>query len=384
MEKPTVKKVVMQKSIHREERVLCLHFDRDLEIEKMVKMLPACRWSQTMKCWYLPNTTPNFRLVLEKLRLVAYVDFSEVVKKTEAIQKERTPSPTSARKATPMAQLSEPVQQEVEKFSKWLKSKRYSTNTIKTYTEAVKTFVRFFKDKTIAQINNEDLVAFNNEYILANHYSSSFQNQVVNAVKLFFKVVDNRLIDVDLIQRPRRDHPLPNVFSKEEVKQLLDVLPNIKHKAMLSLIYACGLRRNELLHLKLTSIDSKRKLVLITHAKGNKDRIAPLSDKILALLRAYYQAYKPKEWLFEGQAGGQYDERSLASVMRQAVTKAGIKKPATLHWLRHSFATHLLEAGTDLRYIQELLGHRSSKTTEIYTHVSTKNIQSIKSPFDDL
>ena len=124
--------------------------------------------------------------------------------------------------------------------------------------------------------------------------------------------------------------------------------------------------------------------MLITHAKGNKDRIAPLSDKILALLRAYYQAYKPKEWLFEGQAGGQYDERSLASVMRQAVTKAGIKKPATLHWLRHSFATHLLEAGTDLRYIQELLGHKSSKTTEIYTHVSTKNIQNIKSPFDDL
>ncbi len=384
MDKPILKRVVMQKSIHHDERVLCLRFERDKEIEKAVKKLPACRWSQTMNCWYLPNTTPHFRQVLEKLRPLAYVDFSEVIKKAEAIPKEKAPTYTASRKHTPSARLNESAQQEIEKFSRWLKSKRYSANTIKTYTDAVKTFVRFFKDKDIAQISNEDLVSFNNEYILANHYSSSFQNQVVNAVKLFFKVVDNRVIDVDLIHRPRRDHQLPNVFSKEEVKQLLDVLPNVKHRAMLSLIYACGLRRNELLNLKLNSIDSKRKLVLIKQAKGNKDRIAPLSDKILELLRAYYKTYKPKEWLFEGQAGGQYDERSLTSVMRQAVTKAGINKPATLHWLRHSFATHLLEAGTDLRYIQELLGHKSSKTTDIYTHVSTKSIQNIKSPFDDL
>jgi len=384
MDKPSSKRVVMQKSIHQEERVLCLHFDRDEQIEKAIKKLPGCRWSQTMKCWYLPNTTPHFRQVLEKLRPLAYVDFSEVIKKTEPIHKEKTPAPTTTRKHTPTAQLDEHAQKEIEKFTSWLKSKRYSSNTIKTYTEALKTFMRFFKDKDITQISNEDLVFFNNEYILANHYSASFQNQVVNAIKLFFKVIDNRLIDVDLIHRPRREHSLPNVFSKEEVKQLLQVLPNVKHRAMLSLIYACGLRRNELLNLKLTSIDSKRKLVLIRQAKGNKDRIAPLSDKILELLRAYYKTYKPKEWLFEGQAGGQYDERSLASVMRQAVAKAGIKKPATLHWLRHSFATHLLESGTDLRFIQELLGHKSSKTTEIYTHVSTKSIQNIKSPFDDL
>lgn len=384
MEKSILKKVIMLKRIHHEVHVLCLHFERNPEIEKVVKKLPACRWSQTMKCWYLPNTTPHFRQALEKLRPLAYVDFSEVIKKTDAIRKEKTPTPTITQKPTPAVQINEPVLREVEKFSNWLKSKRYSANTIKTYTEAVKTFVRFFKDKDLEQISNEDIVLFNNEYILANHYSSSFQNQVVNAVKLFFKVVDNRVIDVDLIHRPRRDHPLPNVFSKQEVKQLLDALPNVKHRAMLSLIYACGLRRNELLNLKLTSIDSKRKLVLITHAKGNKDRITPLSDKVLELLRVYYKTHKPKEWLFEGQAGGQYDERSLASVMRQAVTKAGIKKPATLHWLRHSFATHLLEAGTDLRYIQELLGHKSSKTTEIYTHVSTKSIQNIKSPFDDL
>ncbi len=154
---------------------------------------------------------------------------------------------------------------------------------------------------------------------------------------------------------------------------------------MLSLIYSCGLRRSELLNLKLTDIDSKRGLIIVRQAKGKKDRVTPLSEKILTLLRDYFIAYKPKEWLFEGQSGiGQYDERSLANVLKQALEKSNINKPVTLHWLRHSFATHLLEGGTDLRYIQEILGHSRSTTTEIYTHVSNKSIQKVISPFDTL
>ena len=154
---------------------------------------------------------------------------------------------------------------------------------------------------------------------------------------------------------------------------------------MLSLIYACGLRRSELLNLRPYDVDSKRKLLIIRQSKGKKDRIAPISDKLINLLRTYYKEYQPGTWLFEGQfKGNKYSEQSLQSVLKQALEKASIKKPATLHWLRHSFATHLLENGTDLRYIQELLGHNSSKTTEIYTYVSTKNLQNIKSPFDDL
>ena len=154
---------------------------------------------------------------------------------------------------------------------------------------------------------------------------------------------------------------------------------------MLSLIYSCGLRRSELLNLKPLDIDSKRGIVIIRQSKGKKDRIAPLSPKILAMLREYYKSFKPKTWLFEGQIENtKYNERSLSNVLQQAVEKSKIKKPVSLHWLRHSYATHLLESGTDLRYIQELLGHNSSKTTEIYTHVSTKSIQQIKSPFDDL
>ena len=154
---------------------------------------------------------------------------------------------------------------------------------------------------------------------------------------------------------------------------------------MLSLIYRCRLRRSELLNLKPHDIDSKRGIIIIRQAKGKKDRIAPLSDKILQMLRNYYKAFNPKDYLFEGQNKGvPYDERSLQQVLKQALIKAKITKPVSLHWLRHSYATHLLESGTDLRYIQELLGHKSSKTTEIYTHVSTREIQKIKSPFDDL
>lgn len=175
------------------------------------------------------------------------------------------------------------------------------------------------------------------------------------------------------------------MLSKEDVKEILNAPINIKHKAMLSLIYACGLRCGELLSLKLNDIDSDRMILHIKNAKGKKDRIVPLSEKIVALLRDYYKAAKPKLFLFEGQVKGtRYDERSLQNVLKQSVAKTSITKPVTLHWLRHSYATHLLENGTDLRYIQELLGHKSSKTTEIYTHVSTKSIRQIKSPFDYL
>ena len=170
----------------------------------------------------------------------------------------------------------------------------------------------------------------------------------------------------------------------EEVAAIINALTNIKHKCMLSLIYASGLRRSELLNLKIIDIDSKRMQILIKKAKGGKDRIVPLSETGLLLLRKYYKDYRPKNYLFEGQNNHQYNERSLALVLLRGCVLAGIKKAVNLHMLRHSYATHLLEAGTDLRYIQVLLGHKSSKTTEIYTHVSQKSINKITSPLDKL
>lgn len=270
-------------------------------------------------------------------------------------------------------------------FNVYLETKRYSPQTIKTYTESLKSFFTFYNEKMVATITQTDVTVYMKEYILGNNLSSSYQNQIINAIKLYFKIIKETAIQVDKIYRPKKEKLLPNVLSKEEVKKILNAHSNLKHKTMLSIIYSCGLRRSELLNLKPNDIDSERNLVIIRQGKGKKDRIVPLSPNILIMLRDYYKVFKPQLWLFEGEKSGfQYSEKSLQSVLKQALVKAKINKPVTLHWLRHSYATHLLESGTDLRYIQELLGHNSSKTTEIYTHVSTKNLQLIKSPFDDL
>ena len=267
----------------------------------------------------------------------------------------------------------------------FLQNQRYSPSTIKTYTETLAVFFKFHGKKETQEIRNEDFAEFINTYVIQLGHSYSYQNQFINAIKLFFGKVEQRHIVVEQIQRPRTENKLPNVLSKQEVKMILESLQNTKHKTMLCMIYACGLRRGELLKLKPQDILSDRMLLHIKQAKGKKDRMVPLSEKLVSMLRDYYKGYKPKVWLFEGQkSGNAYSERSLELVFKHAIKQAGITKPATLHWLRHSYATHLLESGTDLRYIQELLGHKSSKTTEIYTHVSTLSIQKIKSPFDDL
>ncbi len=338
---------------HKGEARIAVFFENTPELNERIKKLEGAAWNQTLKVWHLPDTDENRKTF-----------------KIPDIQQKHFPDEKA---------------EKVEQFSRWLKSRRYSENTIKTYSEALKSFFTYYSNKAVELINNEDIIAFNNNFILKKKLSSSYQNQIVNAIKLYFRTIENKAINIDLVHRPKKEHLLPNVLSKEEVKMILDAHSNIKHRMMLALIYSCGLRRSELLNLKPIDIDSKRHLVIIRQSKGKKDRVVPLSEKILILLRNYFGLYKPKVWLFEGQkAGSPYDERSLASVLRQAIAKTKIQKPVTLHWLRHSYATHILEAGTDLRYIQELLGHKSSKTTEIYTHVSTKNIQNIKSPFDDL
>jgi integrase/recombinase XerD len=338
---------------HRGESRIAIYFEKNYNWIDRIKQQEGSRWSQTLGVWHLPDTIENRMLFQIVETLIKRPSLEGIA--------------------------------QIEKFKHWLLSRRYSNSTITTYTEALKTFLTFYSDKAVAEINNDDIIRYNNEYILNNNLSTSYQNQIVNAIKLFFSTIRETKIEIDKIHRPKREKLLPNVLSKEEVKLILNAHSNLKHKTMLSLIYSCGLRRGELLHLKPTDIDSKRGIVIIRQSKGKKDRIAPLSNKILAMLRDYYVAHKPATYLFEGKFGGEpYSEYSLQSVLKQALNKAGITKPVTLHWLRHSFATHLLENGTDLRYIQELLGHNSSKTTEIYTHVSTKSIQQIKSPFDDL
>jgi integrase/recombinase XerD len=339
--------------IHNEQTRISVQFPPKSELINRFKKLKGAKWSASLKTWHLPDT--------KEYRKLFNVSIYETL------------------------DLKESIVEKIDYFALWLQSKRYSKSTLKTYCEAIRIFLEFFREKKLDEIDNFDIIRFNNEYILKNGLSASYQNQMVNAVKLFFQTIQNRKLNIEQIHRPKKSKTLPNVLSKEEVKAILEAHGNLKHRTMLSLIYACGLRRSELLNLKPTDIDSKRGILLIKQAKGKKDRITPVSTKIIELLRDYYKSYRPTLWLFEGQnKGDRYSEKSLENVLKQALKKAKITKPVSLHWLRHSYATHLLESGTDLRYIQELLGHKSSKTTEIYTHVSIKSLQNIKSPFDNL
>ena len=366
---------------HREKKVVQLHFIKNEAVLTKLRSINNLRWSQTMCCWYIPHQKNILSLLFSQLKGTAFIDYEalkEVTKENEAFN-------TTNDVINTLLPLKEESQAKVQSLVNWMRSKRYSESTISTYTEALKTFLRFYADKEIRHITNDDLVKFNNEYILKNKLSASFQNQIVNAVKLFFRTIELKSMETELIHRPKRAHRLPNVLSKEEVKAILNAHGNLKHKAMLSLIYSCGLRCGELLRLKFEHLDERRKLLIVKQSKGKKDRIVPLSIKTIELLRDYTKTYQPKEFLFEGQhEGTMYDERSLQQVLKQSLKKVGIAKPVTLHWLRHSYATHLLEGGTDLRYIQEILGHSRSTTTEIYTQVTTKSIQNVVSPFDSL
>ena len=272
---------------------------------------------------------------------------------------------------------------DLAEFEAFMKQKRYSPSTVKTYLSSVRQFFDY-SGADAGEVTDNDVKQFT-RIIIERGYSASFQNQVVSGLKLFFSRIHQKHINTEKIERPRREHKLPHVLSKTEIKKIISAPGNLKHRSMLSLIYACGLRRSELLNLKPADIDSSRRLLIINQGKGNKDRVVPLPDKILSGLREYYIAYRPVTWLFEGQSSNRkYSATSLAKVLKTAVKKAGLNKPVSLHWLRHSYATHLLEQGTDIRIIQELLGHKSSKTTEIYTHVSTQSLQQIKSPIEDI
>lgn len=384
----TLPTVTLFNKFHRNDHQILIDFRHNSVLIARIKLLTNSVWSASLKSWYIKNTTKNLELIFSVLKNHAQIDnrVSKPISENIPLKFSASHIPNSNYETLKETkQLSEEGIHHLEKFKSYLLSKRYSANTVKTYSDALRSFLTFHNTKSLLSITNDDVILFNTAYVLKNNLSSSYQNQIVNAIKLYFKTIRNIQLDIDKIHRPKREKNLPNVLSKEEVKTILEAHTNIKHKAMLSMIYSCGLRRSELLHLKIHDIDSKRNVVIIKQSKGKKDRIAPLSPKILALLREYYLIYKPSHYLFEGQTKNtEYSEQSLQSVLKQALQKAKIKKPVTLHWLRHSYATHLLESGTDLRFIQELLGHNSSKTTEIYTHVSIKSLEQIKSPFDNL
>jgi len=271
----------------------------------------------------------------------------------------------------------------LKKYKSLLIQKRYSDNTIKIYCNYFKDFALYFREKQLETVTANQINQYILELIKVRNISISQQNQPINAIKFYYEKILGREKQYYDLHRPRRGKRLPKVLSKSEIRKIFDSCTNIKHKCILILIYSAGLRRSELLDLKITDIDSERMIINIRGAKGEKDRITLLSKNTLALLRNYYREYKPHDFLFEGQKGGKYSATSVANILKKISVKAGIRQTVTPHMLRHSFATRLLEQGTDLRYIQELLGHNSSKTTEIYTHVSKKAIDKIQNPVDE-
>ena len=263
----------------------------------------------------------------------------------------------------------------------------YSENTIKTYFSLMGRFIKessVEKEQDLAEIKAVQVNIYHSRWIAGGSASVATANQSVSAIKFYMKYVLARPLEGLELVRAKKERKLPKVMSQEEVTAILFTLANLKHRCMLALMYSSGLRSGDLINLKVTDIDWERKQIRIRQGKGKKDRMTILSSVLQEILSAYMHSYKPTTYLFEGQWGGQYTASSLRKVMKKAMDSAGNGKPFTLHCLRHSFATHLLEAGTDLRYIQKLLGHNSTKTTEIYTHVSKKAINKIQSPLDRL
>ncbi|QXP70707.1 tyrosine-type recombinase/integrase [Polaribacter sp. R2A056_3_33] len=373
-----MKKINLTISQLRNKNVLVIRFAYNNEIKEHLKKLKNVVWSQTLRSFYSELSLENLRIVFNHLKkpnwTIDYIELQPFINKSKIEER---------RNSHLIEQLPDVYQLELQKFKKWLFQKRFSENTVNTYVDVTTTYIKYVLLKNAEIFSSKIVEAFSYDYIFIPNKSISYQNQFISGIKKFFEYKGYSYEEIQ-IERPRKEKKLPIVLSGSEIKSLFNTLTNLKHKALLCLLYSAGLRIGEAINLEINDIDSKRMLIHIKQAKGKKDRYTLLSPVFVKILREYYIAYKPEKYLFEGQKGGKYSNTSAQKVLKNALFKAGIRKKATLHSLRHSFATHLLEKGTDVRYIQELLGHSSPKTTMIYTHVTEPSLKNIKNPFDDL
>ncbi len=354
----------MSTGLHRNNSVFFLHFYfNDLIIEKLKSI--SASWSQTKKCWCLKNSEENLALILELFKDVTKVDVSKIPKKTR-FKRDLT---TAEKKI-------------LNNFYLFLKGKRYSQSTIQTYTVFVADFINFHTKTPLEELTNRDVELFIETVFIERNYSVSSQRQFISALKIFTVFYPQIKINNLSLERPKKSRTLPSVLSQEEVLRIIQYTQNIKHRAILTLLYSCGLRIGELINLKLEDFHVERKQLIVKKGKGRKDRYVSLADSFLPLLSNYYHSYKPTIYFVEGQNGGKYSAESIRSFLRKSCKKAGIRKLVTPHTLRHSYATHLLENGVDLRYIQTLLGHSKPETTMIYTHVQRKDLMEIQNPLD--
>lgn len=343
---------------HRGKDVILVHFENNQDLRKALRLrFPSVKWSSTKKSWYLPDL-PVLR---DKLSL-----------------QEKTASKKKLSGITLQNQKAYLLMHEQ------LSLKAYSVNTKRIYLAEFAHLLKLIKNYPIEQLTAKKLKDY---FLYCLHQEGMRERKLngkINAIKFYFEQVLHRERMFFDIPRPKKPLTLPKMLSKAEVKKIFVETKNFKHIIALKLCYGMGLRVSEAVKIKLEHIDSSRMVVLIVGAKGKKDRYVPLPESLLPQLREYCQLYKPKEFLLEGQYGGAYSKGSVQQVFKKAMRKAGIKKNIGVHGLRHSYATHLLEAGADMRFIQELLGHNSIKTTQIYTKVTPQSLSKVTSPLDSL
>ena len=371
--------IILKPLWHNNTKYISIEFDyTNIVIKNYVEACPNVKWTKTYNtfCTHYDKTKINelFNYFRAQNWFVDYKALRAKINTAKAKNK-------SAIKKLP--NLTNEQIAPINQFKKWLEQKRFSINTVNTYVEVTSLFLRYMNLKGLTTISARSIEQFNYDFIFNPKKSVSYQNQCISGIKHYMDF-KNILVEDFEIKRPNKDKKLPNILSKADVKILFEATKNLKHKTLLILVYSAGLRIGEALNLKQMDIDFERGLVHIKSAKGRKDRYTLLSHALVPILKSYLNHYNPKNYLFEGRFGTPYTQVSARQVLKKSLLNAGIKKYSTLHTLRHSFATHLLESGTDIRYIQELLGHNSPKTTMIYTHVSTTNLIDIKNPFDTL
>lgn len=361
----------------KDQKMIGIKFSPDKLIQNLIKGLPDPKWSQQYNMAYIPNTKENMGILFNTFKGIIWINYNKFYSnKPVSTNNEKVDVQWFRNRKTDAEYRLCP-----EEYLLKLELKKYANSTVKTYVTFFEMFINHFKEKRLETLDESDIRAFL-QILIHKNVSNSYLNQVINSIKFYYETVlgmPNRFYE---IERPRKEHKLPKVISKEEVIAIIEHTNNLKHRCIVQLLYGSGLRRSELLNLKLNDIDSKRMLIRVEGAKGNKDRLTLLSNNALKDLRMYFKEWKPKEFLFEGRKGGKYSPESVVQIVKQAANKAGIKQNVSPHILRHSFATHLLESNVDLRQIQVLLGHGSSKTTEIYTHVATNTFKTIKNPLN--
>jgi site-specific recombinase XerD len=343
----------------RKEREIALQIPDDDGIKSHLTQFPGIYWSDEHDRYCLEYKPQNIYHLLRYCTGVVWVDITALQegRAIDAGSNDEFPGSSTRRKKRIQKVLSDELSERLGSFKKWMEQLRYGDKTIRSYQNYLRQFFSYMGSESYQELSVDDVTRFNHEVIIAEGLSTSFQRGLVGAVKLFYSHFFGHQMDIEELEYPRREKKLPIVLSKEEVQAILRCTKNLKHRAILSTIYSCGLRRGEVLELRIKDLDKHRNLIRIGKAKGNKDRYVPYPEKLKVLLREYYMKYKPKDHLFEGAKGGAYSARSIGQVLERAVAAANIRKPVTPHTLRHSYATHLLEAGTDIRYIQEILGH---------------------------